>query len=31
VTREEHANLADEYNRLVAATNDLIEALNWTR
>ena len=31
VTREEHAKLADEYNGLVAATNDLIEGLNWTR
>ena len=31
VAREEHAKLADEYNRLVASTNDLIEGLNWTR
>ncbi|HEV8587124.1 MAG TPA: DUF922 domain-containing protein [Methylomirabilota bacterium] len=31
VTREEHGRLAEDYNRLVAETNDLIEALNWTR
>ncbi len=31
VTREHHGTLAEEYNRLVAETNDLIEALNWIR
>jgi predicted secreted Zn-dependent protease len=31
VSREDHARLTDEYNRLVAASNDLIESLNWTR
>ena len=31
VTREEHARLADEYNQMVAGTNDLIEGLNWAR
>ena len=29
VSRDEHAKLADEYNQLVAAINDLIEGLNW--
>ena len=30
VSRDEQAKLADEYNQLVAAINDLIEGLNWT-
>jgi predicted secreted Zn-dependent protease len=29
-SRDEQAKLADEYNQLIAAINDLIEGLNWT-
>jgi predicted secreted Zn-dependent protease len=31
VTGEQHNTLATEYNRLVAESNDLVEALNWIR